>query len=247
MPTLVFHGSGDTTVAPINAEQIISQWAQTTTALTTAPTTTASMTAPTPARPPPRRADAATHATYLDSVGRAVMEKYVIEGMAHAWSGNSSGSYTDARGPNQSAIVWAFSALILDLARCRRSMAAPRCRGQRWWGQRCRVPDHVRPDMSSPDMSSARHVLARHVLARHGKPRDDGDAVPLAAEDGTVGALPVDGVNAAPLKTGDKGLFSGDTYRGIPSFDTRRSLPAQRCAVPSWCCSASRRRGIRCR
>ena len=40
-----------------------------------------------------------------------------------------------------------------------------------------------------------------------------------AAEDGHVGALRADGISAATLKVGDKGMFNQDTYRGVISFD----------------------------
>lgn len=222
VPTLVFHGSGDTTVAPINAEQIISQWAQTndraddgTDNNSIDDRADASETATAPGG---RRY---THATYFDSVGHAVMEKYLVEGMGHAWSGNSSGSYTDARGPNQSALVWAFfrahprsgSMPPID-------GGAPDAAVSDGGTKDAGVPDLSSPDLSSPDLSSP--DLSSPDLA---SPVTTVTLSSLAAEDGTVGALPVDGVNAALLKTGDKGLFSSDTYRGILSFDTS-TIPA---------------------
>ncbi len=222
VPTLVFHGSGDTTVAPINAEQIISQWAQTndraddgTDNNSIDDRADASETA---AAPGGRRY---THATYFDSVGRAVMEKYLVEGMGHAWSGNSSGSYTDARGPNQSALVWAFfRAHPRSGSMPPVDGGAPDAAVSDGGARDAGVPDLSRPDMSSPDMSSA--DMSSPDMA---SPETTVTVSSLAAEDGTVGALPVDGVNAALLKTGDKGLFSGDTYRGILSFDTS-TIPA---------------------
>jgi len=48
--------------------------------------------------------------------------------------------------------------------------------------------------------------------------------VSIAAEDGYAGALVADGYSTTVHKIGDKGMFNGDTYRTILSFDTS-SLP----------------------
>ena len=37
------------------------------------------------------------------------MQKYLVDGMGHAWSGGSSlGNYTDSKGPDASKIMWGF-------------------------------------------------------------------------------------------------------------------------------------------
>jgi poly(hydroxyalkanoate) depolymerase family esterase len=227
VPTLVFHGSGDTTVAPVNGEQIISQWAQTSDRADDGTDNNsiddradASETATAPGG---RRY---THTTYLDARGGPVMEKYLVEGMGHAWSGSSSGSFTDPRGPNQSSIVWAFFR-----AHPRAGSAPPLDGGTTDAGvtdasvSDAATPDLGRPDMGSPDLAPpdlATPDLATPDLATT---TTTIALTSLAADDGTVGALPVDGVNGSVLKTGDKGLFSSDTCRGIVSFDTS-TIPA---------------------
>ena len=51
-----------------------------------------------------------TKYVYKDSSNNSVvMEKYMVDGMGHAWSGgNSAGSYTDPQGPKASQIMWEF-------------------------------------------------------------------------------------------------------------------------------------------
>lgn len=110
VPVILFHGTADYTVAPINAHQILSQWAQTNdrasdgldnnniddTADQTLPGTVSG-------------GRSYTHYIYKDTAGKTVMEKYMIEGMGHAWSGGStSGSYTDPKGPNATKLSWNF-------------------------------------------------------------------------------------------------------------------------------------------
>ncbi|WDW09453.1 PHB depolymerase family esterase [Priestia aryabhattai] len=110
VPVILFHGTADYTVAPINAHQILSQWAQTNdrasdgldnnniddTADQTLPGTVSG-------------GRSYTQYIYKDTAGKTVMEKYMIEGMGHAWSGGStSGSYTDSKGPNATKLSWNF-------------------------------------------------------------------------------------------------------------------------------------------
>ncbi|MGG3269235.1 PHB depolymerase family esterase [Priestia aryabhattai] len=110
VPVILFHGTADYTVAPINAHQILSQWAQTNdrasdgldnnniddTADQTLPGTLSG-------------GRSYTQYIYKDTAGKTVMEKYMIEGMGHAWSGGStSGSYTDPKGPNATKLSWNF-------------------------------------------------------------------------------------------------------------------------------------------
>ncbi|MED4001443.1 PHB depolymerase family esterase [Priestia aryabhattai] len=110
VPVILFHGTADYTVAPINAHQILSQLAQTNdrasdgldnnniddTADQTLPGTVSG-------------GRSYTQYIYKDTAGKTVMEKYMIEGMGHAWSGGStSGSYTDPKGPNATKLSWNF-------------------------------------------------------------------------------------------------------------------------------------------
>jgi len=109
IPTLVFHGSADGTVNPVNASQTVQQWTQTndlasdgadngnvdnTADFTTTATACRSY----------------TRSDYNNSSnGQTVVRKYVISGMDHRWPGGSSaGSYTDACAPDASQIIVDF-------------------------------------------------------------------------------------------------------------------------------------------
>jgi poly(hydroxyalkanoate) depolymerase family esterase len=97
-PLIVFHGDGDTTVAPVNADRIVAQAARVHRASASRPVTgraTAERAG---------RARAFTRTTYLDRNGRVAVEDWRIHNGAHAWSGGDpSGSYTDPHGADASA------------------------------------------------------------------------------------------------------------------------------------------------
>jgi poly(hydroxyalkanoate) depolymerase family esterase len=97
LPTIVFHGDRDTTVSPVNGDQVIAQ----------------------------SKATAEFHLTIshgqsvgginytqtiqADGSGRPILEQWVLHGAGHAWSGGSpAGSYTDPRGPDASREMLRF-------------------------------------------------------------------------------------------------------------------------------------------
>jgi poly(hydroxyalkanoate) depolymerase family esterase len=111
VPTIVFHGTSDYTVYPVNGHQIISQWAQSNDLASDGSdngniddnpekTTTGQV----------KDGRSYTQYIYKDSTnGSIVMEKYMVDGMGHAWSGgDAAGSYTDPKGPDASEITWQF-------------------------------------------------------------------------------------------------------------------------------------------
>lgn len=113
VPVIVFHGSSDPVVPPINGSQVISQWAQTddkasdgldNNNIDDVVDATASGTVP--------GGRAWTDSIYKNSTtGATVLEKYSVTGMGHAWSGGCScGSYTDPAGPDATTISWTFFA-----------------------------------------------------------------------------------------------------------------------------------------
>src|SRR5919197_302847 len=106
VPTIVFHGDRDLTVNAVNADHVLSPWVQTR-----------------EEREPTHRPDqhvkvergqepggyAYTRSIYHDPQGRALMEKWIVHHMGHAWSGGSPrGSYSDPKGPNASAEMVRF-------------------------------------------------------------------------------------------------------------------------------------------
>jgi poly(3-hydroxybutyrate) depolymerase len=89
VPTIVFHGDDDTTVNPINGDQVIAQ-----------------AKAGANLRLTVSRGEAPGGIGYdrsiqSDESGRPVLEQWVLHGAGHAWSGGSpAGSYTEPRGPD---------------------------------------------------------------------------------------------------------------------------------------------------
>jgi poly(3-hydroxybutyrate) depolymerase len=106
VPTIVFHGDRDLTVNVVNVDHVLTPWVQ---APEEQDTT----------RRPNQRVSvergqvpdgyAYTRSIYHDPQGRALMEKWIVHGMGHAWSGGSPrGSYSDPKGPNASAEMVRF-------------------------------------------------------------------------------------------------------------------------------------------
>ncbi len=102
VPLILFHGTADRTVSPINAQLLINQWLATSRLLTTGS-----------GYVPPRLAGVSsyvlpsgrsyTHRVYEGTDGDILLEAYLIAGLGHAWSGGSpAGSFTDADGPDAS-------------------------------------------------------------------------------------------------------------------------------------------------
>ncbi len=98
VPAILFHGDRDATVHPRNADHLLAHHS----AGDRAPRMTT------------RHGQvpggyAYTCATHRDAGGRAVVERWTVHGLGHAWSGGSSrGSYTDPKGPDASAEMVRF-------------------------------------------------------------------------------------------------------------------------------------------
>jgi poly(hydroxyalkanoate) depolymerase family esterase len=100
VPTIVFHGDADHTVAVGNGRAIVSD----ATAGTLQPTTHTGVA-------PGGRAY--TQEVFHDAVGRPRVEVWTVHGAGHAWSGGSAqGTYTDPAGPDASKEMVRF---FLDL------------------------------------------------------------------------------------------------------------------------------------
>ncbi|MFY9294946.1 MAG: PHB depolymerase family esterase, partial [Methylorubrum rhodinum] len=95
VPTIVFHGEGDGTVSPRNAEAVLAQAG------------VAGL------KPQAERGSSAGHSylrtRYADEAGRVQVEAWSIQGAGHAWAGGSStGSFTDPGGPDASRAMLDF-------------------------------------------------------------------------------------------------------------------------------------------
>ncbi|MGH8654137.1 MAG: alpha/beta hydrolase family esterase [Gammaproteobacteria bacterium] len=102
VPTIVFHGDGDTTVHPRNGDQVLAQWA--TIRAGGGPDNVAgSDLRVTVSRAQAPDGHAYTRSIYREANGQAVMEQWLVHGASHGWSGGSpNGSFTDPRGPDAS-------------------------------------------------------------------------------------------------------------------------------------------------
>ena len=97
IPTIVFHGDRDTTVNPVNGDQVVAQLRAAVDLRTTVTTGKAS------------GGVRYTCTVQADENGRSVLEQWVLHGAGHAWSGGSTaGSYTEPRGPDASREMMRF-------------------------------------------------------------------------------------------------------------------------------------------
>lgn len=102
VPTIVFHGDADATVNVSNGLLIVDHAIGPRDESVTDP----SQEVQSGAAPGGRRY---TRSVYMDSQGRPIVEKWIVHGGGHAWSGGSpAGSFTDARGPDASAEMIRF-------------------------------------------------------------------------------------------------------------------------------------------
>jgi poly(hydroxyalkanoate) depolymerase family esterase len=108
--TIVFHGTSDYTVYPVNGDQVITQWAQTNDYIDDgSDNNSVNATADSTIRGTVTNGYNYTRYVYNDAAGKPLLEKWIVETMGHAWSGGStSGSYTDPKGPNASQEIWRF-------------------------------------------------------------------------------------------------------------------------------------------
>jgi poly(hydroxyalkanoate) depolymerase family esterase len=94
VPLIVFHGDADSTVAPVNAEKLV---------------TTLGADLSADVRRGQHGGRAYTRTVYSDQSGSAVAEKWTVHGGGHTWFGGSpAGTYTDPQGPDAAAEMLRF-------------------------------------------------------------------------------------------------------------------------------------------
>ena len=97
VPTIVFHGDRDTTVSPVNGDQVIAQSNAGADLRTTVNRWQSEGGTP------------YTRTVQADEGGRPILDPRALHGTGHAWSGGSqAGSYTDPCGPEASREVLRF-------------------------------------------------------------------------------------------------------------------------------------------
>src|SRR5829696_5093708 len=101
VPTIIFHGDGDTTVHPRNGERLLAHLDSGARNGSTPRVTTRRGGVP--------GGHEYTKFTYQDGDGQDLVERWSVHGLGHAWSGGSyPGSYTDPKGPDASAEMVRF-------------------------------------------------------------------------------------------------------------------------------------------
>ncbi len=102
VPIIVFQGERDATVHPRNADQVLSQWA-------TIYSRGISNLGVSVTQKQVTNGHGYTRSLYQDKNGYIVMEKWLVHGAGHAWSGGSlHGSFTDPKGPDASSEMVRF-------------------------------------------------------------------------------------------------------------------------------------------
>ena len=97
VPTIVFHGDHDTTVNPVNGDQVIAQ------------SKAAADFQGTVSRGETASGVRFTCTVQADERGHPMLEHWVLHEVGHAWSGGSpAGSYTEPRGPDASREMMRF-------------------------------------------------------------------------------------------------------------------------------------------
>ena len=98
VPLIVFHGGADSTVAPVNAEKIITGRLASEHGKARSATTHGS------------DGDRSYRRTvHTDADGVVIAESWIVDGAGHAWfGGNPVGTYADSRGPDASAEMTRF-------------------------------------------------------------------------------------------------------------------------------------------
>jgi poly(hydroxyalkanoate) depolymerase family esterase len=109
MPVIVFHGTADARVNPVNAEQVIAQWSKTNACLAAQQGESGfALSEKVIAGQVPEGYAYRRH-IYTDQAGRLLMEKWIVEGLDHAWPGSPTPhKYGDPKGPRASAEIWRF-------------------------------------------------------------------------------------------------------------------------------------------
>jgi poly(hydroxyalkanoate) depolymerase family esterase len=112
MPFIAFEGDADTTVPPVNADQLVQQWLTTDDladdgalngSVPTVPWKTTQGQVP--------GGESYTINTYADGSNAELAQYWTVHGMKHAWSGgNPAESYADPSGPDETAAMYAFFA-----------------------------------------------------------------------------------------------------------------------------------------
>jgi poly(hydroxyalkanoate) depolymerase family esterase len=111
LATMVIHGTGDRTVAPVNADHVLRQAMKANRRTTPGAEDFALVRPSTSSRGQVAGGHAYTTSRWTDRRGTVVHELVRVEGMGHAWSGGPPGTpHADPRGPDAAEAIWRFFA-----------------------------------------------------------------------------------------------------------------------------------------
>jgi poly(hydroxyalkanoate) depolymerase family esterase len=110
MPVIAFQGTADPYISPVNIDQIIAQWGKTNDYLGGSRQSESALGRTGELTKGKVSGGYSFHKyTYEDGAGRLLMEKWMVEGLGHAWPGSRVASpFADPKGPNASAEMWRF-------------------------------------------------------------------------------------------------------------------------------------------
>ena len=110
IPLIAFQGAKDPYVNPVNADQLIAQWAQTNDYLDDKKDNdSVNVKSANESKGVVPNGYSYTKYTYNDSVGRPLMEKWIVDDLGHAWPGSKiANQFADAKGPDATAEIWRF-------------------------------------------------------------------------------------------------------------------------------------------
>ncbi len=108
IPAIVFQGTADTYVNPVNADQAIAQWSQTNACLAAEAGDTSFAVTEKVVEGVAVGGLAFEKHVYMEGT-QPLMEKWLVHGLGHAWSGSPERTkYGDPNGPNASTEIWRF-------------------------------------------------------------------------------------------------------------------------------------------
>jgi poly(hydroxyalkanoate) depolymerase family esterase len=110
MPVIAFQGDKDTTVPPVNADQLVEQWSRTADLADNGQSdgSIGNAAAKTTEGQVPG-GHSYTIRYYNDARGNPLVEYWTVHGMSHAWSGGCScQKYADPQGPDETSAMYAF-------------------------------------------------------------------------------------------------------------------------------------------
>lgn len=110
MPVIVFHGDADPYLALVNADQVIAQWAKTNDYFDDGKDNESVKSEPFQTlEGSVSSGHSYIRSVYGDRSDRRLLEKWIVKGLGHAWSGSPTAMpYADPKGPNASEEMWRF-------------------------------------------------------------------------------------------------------------------------------------------